>query len=50
LARVTKSVTTFLRRGDCIALFPEGTTTNGASVQTFHTGLFEPAIAAEALI
>jgi 1-acyl-sn-glycerol-3-phosphate acyltransferase len=50
LARVTKSVATLLRRGDCIALFPEGTTADGASTHAFHSGLFESAIAAEALI
>lgn len=50
LARVTKSVATSLRRGDCIALFPEGTTADDASTHAFHSGLFESAIAAEALI
>jgi 1-acyl-sn-glycerol-3-phosphate acyltransferase len=50
LARVTKGVSASLRRGDCVALFPEGTTTDGASIQAFHSGLFESAIAAEALV
>lgn len=31
-----------------VLLFPEGTSTNGASVLRFHSGLFEPAIAAAA--
>jgi 1-acyl-sn-glycerol-3-phosphate acyltransferase len=50
LVRVVKSVATFLRRGDCIALFPQGTTADGFSTHAFHSGLFESAIAAEALI
>ena len=50
LARVTQSVATLLRRGHCIALFPEGTTTDGTALHAFHSGLFESAIAAEALV
>lgn len=50
LARVMQSMTAMLGRGDCIALFPEGTTTDGTSVHTFHSGLFESAIRANAPI
>jgi 1-acyl-sn-glycerol-3-phosphate acyltransferase len=50
LARVMKSTAASLRRGDCIAIFPEGTTTDGSSVQAFHSGLFESAIEAKSLI
>jgi 1-acyl-sn-glycerol-3-phosphate acyltransferase len=50
LARVTQGVTDSLRRGQCVALFPEGTTTDGTALQAFHSGLFESAIHAEALV
>lgn len=50
LARVIQSTAASLRRGDCIAIFPEGTTTDGSSVHAFHSGLFESAIEANALV
>lgn len=50
LARVMKFTAASLRRGDCMAIFPEGTTTDGSSVQAFHSGLFESAIEAKAPI
>jgi len=39
-----------LAQGDCIGLFPEGTTTEGDRLLRFHTSLFEPAIANAATI
>lgn len=33
-----------LRQGDCVALFPEGTTSNGTLLRPFHTSLLQPAI------
>jgi 1-acyl-sn-glycerol-3-phosphate acyltransferase len=50
LAGVAKRMRAILRRGQCVACFPEGTTTNSKSVNTFHSGLFESAVQAEALL
>lgn len=50
VSRLAQTVSRSLRKGHCVALFPEGTTTDGTSVQPFHSGLFESAIAAEAMV
>jgi len=49
LASVANDVAASLRCGDCVALFPEGTT-DDAFIQAFHSGLVESAIAAKALV
>lgn len=49
-ARINARVHEILARGDCVGLFPEGTTTEGDRLLPFHTSLFEPAIANRATI
>lgn len=43
-ARVNDAVTTALANGDCVAFFPEGTTTNGTHLKPFLSSLLQPAI------
>jgi len=47
-ARVSGLVTEAMRSGDVVAVFPEGTTTDGSQVLRFHSSLLQPALAAEA--
>ncbi len=47
-ARVSGLVAEALQAGDVVAVFPEGTTTDGSQVLRFHSSLLQPALAAEA--
>lgn len=44
-ARISQQVHEALAQGDCVGLFPEGTTSWGDEVRKFHSSLFEPAVA-----
>jgi 1-acyl-sn-glycerol-3-phosphate acyltransferase len=44
-ARINEIVHGALADGDCVGLFPEGTTTMGDRLLKFHSSLFEPAVA-----
>jgi 1-acyl-sn-glycerol-3-phosphate acyltransferase len=48
-ARINVQLVELLQRGECLAVFPEGTTTDGTSVAHFHSSLLQPAIDAGAL-
>jgi 1-acyl-sn-glycerol-3-phosphate acyltransferase len=39
-----------LTSGDCVGLFPEGTTTGGDRLRKFHSSLFEPAVISGATV
>lgn len=43
--RIAGHVRDALAAGDCVGLFPEGTTTEGDRLLKFHSSLFEPAVA-----
>lgn len=46
-AKVRQNLTPVLKQGESVLIFPEGTTTAGESVRTFHPRLLGAAIAAE---
>ncbi len=48
--RVNAEMAALLRAGECLALFPEGTTTDGTRLKPFYTSLLQPAVAAGARV
>ena len=47
---VADTVAQVLREGDRVAVFPEGTTTDGASIKPFKSSLFQAAVNAQATV
>lgn len=43
-ARVNNEVSLVLKSGGCVAVFPEGTTSNGSMLRPFHASLLQPAV------
>ncbi len=48
--RVNQLMAEHLREGDCLALFPEGTTSDGRGVLPFFPSLFQPAVEAKSAV
>lgn len=49
-ARMNTAMAGHLKAGDCLALFPEGTTTDGSRLLPFYPSLFQPAVEAGAFV
>lgn len=49
-ARVNHEMSAVLSQGGCIAVFPEGTTSNGSLLRPFHASLLQPAVHSESLV
>lgn len=43
-ARVNQEMSAILNKGGCVAVFPEGTTSNGSMLRPFHSSLLQPAV------
>jgi 1-acyl-sn-glycerol-3-phosphate acyltransferase len=48
--RLNEVMAGHLQDGDCLALFPEGTTTDGRQLLPFYPGLLQPAVQAGAMV
>jgi 1-acyl-sn-glycerol-3-phosphate acyltransferase len=46
--RISGEIVAAMQRGDVVAVFPEGTTSDGSQVLRFHGSLLQPALQAEA--
>jgi len=49
-ARTNVSIIEAIRAGDCVAIYPEGSTTDGSLVKPFHASLLQPAVDAGATV
>ena len=49
-ARINQIINQALRGGDCIAIFPEGTTADGTYLEAFHSSLLEPAVMSQSTL
>jgi len=49
-ARTNQAIVEALTRGERVAMFPEGATTDGTKVKPFHASLFQPALGAGARV
>ena len=49
-ASINRHISSLLKQGVCVGLFPEGTTTDGKQVGHFHSALIQPAIDAGAML
>jgi 1-acyl-sn-glycerol-3-phosphate acyltransferase len=48
--RTNRAIVQALMRGEHVAVFPEGTTTDGTELKPFHASLFQPAVGAGARV
>lgn len=48
--KVNQAISVALSAGDCIAVFPEGSTTDGRTLKPFNSSLLQPAVDAEAAL
>ncbi len=49
-ARINEHISSALRAGDRVAVFPEGTTGDGTELRHFHASLLQPAVSTEAML
>ena len=49
-ARINESIHAAFQQGDAVAVFPEGTTTDGREIARFHASLLQPAVDEGAMV